>query len=296
MTKTAKPTEKKKYAKLDIGQLHTIEGHPYKVIDNEEMNELTESIRENGIYTPLIVRPMENTENEYEVVSGHRRLHAAKQAGLSEIPALIYPLDRNAAAIAVVDSNLHREHLLPSEKAFAYRMKLEALKAQGKRSDLTSSQVATKSDTAAEIGAATGESRDTVYRYIRLTYLIPELLDRMDEGKMALSVGVELSYLDDQLQYDILDACELNECTPSYAQAVRMRKAYNAGTLARDGINEIMSEAKANQRDKLTIPMERLKGKIPSSYDEPQIQEVGHRSGGSRYCSRHFQNVYRGQR
>ena len=199
MTKTAKPTEKKKYAKLAVGQLHAFEGHPYKVIDNEEMNELTESIRENGIYTPLIVRPMENTENEYEVVSGHRRLHAAKQAGLSEIPALIYPLDRNAATIAVVDSNLHREHLLPSEKAFAYRMKLEALKSQGKRSDLTSSQVATKSDTAAEIGAATGESWDTVYRYIRLTYLIPELLDQMDEDKMALSVGVELSYLDDQL-------------------------------------------------------------------------------------------------
>lgn len=188
MTKTAIPTEKKKYAKLAISQLHAFEGQPFKVIDNEEIDELTESIRENGIYTSLIVRPMENTENEYEVVSGHRRLHAAKQAGLTEIPALIYPLDRSAAAIAVVDSNLHREHLLPSEKAFAYRMKLEALKAQGKRSDLTSSQVATKSDTAAEIGAATGESRDTVYRYIRLTYLIPELLDRMDEGKMALSL------------------------------------------------------------------------------------------------------------
>lgn len=273
MTKTTKPTDKKKFAKLSIGQLHAFKGHPYKVLDNEEMEELTESIRENGIYTPLIVRPMENTENEYEVVSGHRRLHAARLASLTEIPALIYPLDRNSAAIAVVDSNLHREHLLPSEKAFAYRMKLEALKAQGKRSDLTSSQVATKSDTAAEIGAATGESRDTVYRYIRLTYLITELLEIIDEGKMALSVGVELSYLDDQLQYGLLDACELNDCTPSYAQAARMRKAYNAGTLDQTVINEIMSEEKANQRDKLTIPMDRLKGRIPDSYDERQKQE-----------------------
>ena len=170
--KTKNPP-KKKAANIQVDKLRTFEGHPFKVLDDEDMGNLTESIRQQGIISPLIVRTIENTD-EYEVISGHRRLHAAVKAGLSEVPALIYPLDRNEAVIAVVDSNLHRERLLPSEKAFAYKMKMDAMKAQGRRTDLTLSQAATKSDTAAEIGKSQNESRDQVFRYIRLTYLIPE--------------------------------------------------------------------------------------------------------------------------
>ena len=262
-----------KISTIPIHKLHAFEGHPYKVLDNEEMNNLTESIRESGILTPLLVRPLEGAKDEYEVISGHRRLHAAEKAGMTEVPAFIYPIDRDAASILLVGSNLHREHILPSEKAYAYDLKMKAMKRQGKRTDLTSSQVATKLDTAAEIGSASGESRDTVYRYIRLTNLIPELLDMMDEGKIAFSVGVELSFLDDKLQYDVLNACELNDNTPSYAQAVRMHKAYGAGELTRDDIDAIMSEEKANQRETVKIPADRLKGKIPGSFNEQQRQD-----------------------
>ena len=257
---------------IPVENLVPFDGHPYKVLDDDSMNDLTESVQENGIMEPIIVRPLENTDN-YEIISGHRRYHAAKKAGLTEVPAFIRAVSRDEAAILLVDSNLHRERILPSEKAFSYKLKAEALNHQGKRSDLTSSQVATKLDTAAEIGSASGESRDTVYRYIRLTNLIPELLDMMDENKIAFSVGVELSFLDDQLQYDVLNACEENDNTPSYAQAVRMHKAHTAGELDSDGIDSIMSETKANQREKVTIPLDRLKGKIPGSYSVQQQQD-----------------------
>jgi len=257
---------------IPVDNLVPFDGHPYKVLDDDSMNDLTESIQESGILEPITVRPLENADN-YEIISGHRRYHAAKKAGLTEVPAFIRAVSRDEAAIMLVDSNLHRERILPSEKAFAYKLKAEALNHQGKRSDLTSSQVATKLDTAAEIGSVSGESRDTVYRYIRLTNLIPELLDMMDEGKIAFSVGVELSFLDDQLQYDVLNACEENDNTPSYAQAVRMHKAYTAGELDRDGIDSIVSETKANQREKVTIPLDRLKGKIPGSYSVQQQQD-----------------------
>ena len=210
-TNTMNPP-RKKAANIKVDKLRTFEGHPFKVIDNEDMEALAESIKTQGIISPLIVRPIENTD-EYEVVSGHRRLHAAIKAGLSEVPALVYPLDRNEAMIAVVDSNLHRERILPSEKAFAYKMKMEAMKAQGKRTDLTLSQVATKSDTAAEIGQTQNESRDQVFRYIRLTNLIPELLNKVDEGIIALSPAVELSYLSEKQQKILLDAMSLNDCT-----------------------------------------------------------------------------------
>ena len=189
--KTKNPP-KKKAANIQVDKLRTFEGHPFKVLDDEDMGNLIESIRQQGIISPLIVRAIESTD-EYEVISGHRRLHAAVKAGLSEVPALIYPLDRSEAMIAVVDSNLHRERLLPSEKAFAYKMKMDAMKAQGKRTDLTLSQAATKSDTAAEIGKSQNESRDQVFRYIRLTYLIPKLLDKVDEGIIALSPAVPIS-------------------------------------------------------------------------------------------------------
>lgn len=264
---------RKKAANIKVDKLRTFEGHPFKVIDNEDMEALAESIKTQGIISPLIVRPIENTD-EYEVVSGHRRLHAAIKAGLSEVPALIYPLDRNEAMIAVVDSNLHRERILPSEKAFAYKMKMEAMKAQGKRTGLTLSQVATKSDTAAEIGQTQNESRDQVFRYIRLTNLIPELLNKVDEGIIALSPAVELSYLSEKQQKILLDAMSLNDCTPSHAQSIRMKKAAQQGTLSSDSIYEIMLEEKANQTERISFKVQDLRGFFPKNYTQKQMTDT----------------------
>ena len=261
----------KKPVAIPVEKLRPFDGHPFKVKDDDEMNTLIESIQTQGILSPLIVRPIENTD-EYEVISGHRRLHAAQKAGIIEVPALIYALDRDAAAIVVVDSNLHREHILPSEKAFAYKLKIEALSHQGKRTDLTLSQVATKLDTATEIGNCSGESRDTVYRYIRLTHLIPELLDLMDEGKIALMVGEALSYLGDEEQYAVLEQCEMNDCTPSYAQAVEMKKRYQAGNLTAENISEILAREKANQRETIKIPTEKLRKYAPKA-DAKQLED-----------------------
>ena len=261
----------KKPVAIPVEKLRPFEGHPFKVKDDDEMNALIESVQTQGILSPLIVRPIESTD-EYEVISGHRRLHAARKAGITEVPALIYALDRDAAAIAVVDSNLHREHILPSEKAFAYKLKMEALSHQGKRTDLTLSQLATKLDTATEIGNCSGESRDTVYRYIRLTHLIPELLDLMDEGKIALMVGEALSYLGDKEQYAILEQCEVNDCTPSYAQAVEMKKRYQDGQLTAENISEILSREKANQRETIKIPTEKIRKYAPDA-DAKQLED-----------------------
>ena len=258
--------------KLDLNKLHPFAGHPYKVQDNEEMDALVESIRMNGILTPLTVRPLEN--GEYEVISGHRRLYAAQKAGLETVPAIILPMSRDEAAIAVVDSNLHREHLLPSEKAFAYKLKMEALSHQGRRTDLTSSQPETKLRTDELLGKDSGESRATIQRYIRLTYLIPELLDKMDEGKIALSVGVELSFLCKEAQYGVLEECERNDCTPSYSQAFHMKKLYNDGRLSRNEITRILSQEKANQVERLKIPMERIRRFFPKSYTTAQIEDT----------------------
>ena len=272
MTNTSSPP-KKRAANIRTDMLRTFEGHPFQVLDDEDMNSLTESIKAQGIISPLIVRPIENTD-EYEVVSGHRRLHAAVKAGLTEVPALIYPLDRNEAMIAVVDSNLHRERILPSEKAFAYKMKMEAMKAQGKRTDLTLSQAATKSDTAAEIGKARNESRDQVFRYIRLTHLVPELLQKVDEGVIALSPAVELSYLSEEQQNILLDAMSLNDCTPSHAQSIRMKKAAQQGTLSSDSIYEIMSEEKANQAERISFKVQDLKAFFPKNYTQKQMTDT----------------------
>ena len=194
-------------------------------------------------------------------------------AGFTEVPALIYPLDRNQAVIAVVDSNLHREKLLPSEKAFAYKMKLEAMKKQGKRTDLTLSQAATKSDSAAEIGKATNESRDTVFRYIRLTKLIPELLRTVDEGIIAFSPAVELSYLSEEQQRTLLDAMALNDCTPSHAQSIRLKKLSQQGVLSSDSIYEILSEEKANQQERISFKVEDLRSFFPKNYTQKQMTE-----------------------
>lgn len=263
----------KKPVAIPVEKLRPFAGHPFKVKDDEEMNTLIESIQTQGVLSPLIVRPIENTD-EYEVVSGHRRLHAAQKAGITEVPALIYALDRDAAAIAVVDSNLHREHILPSEKAFAYRMKLEAMSRQGHRSDLTSDQLGRKLETAEIIAQQSDDSKSQVRRYIRLTYLISEFLEKMDKGEIALSVGVELSFLDEQSQREVLEQCEMNDCTPSYSQAWRMHRAEREGTLTSAVIQAIMSEEKANQKARLKIPMERIRKYFPQSYTAAQIEDA----------------------
>ena len=263
----------KKPVAIPVEKLRPFAGHPFKVKDDEEMNALIESIQTQGVLSPLIVRPIENTD-EYEVVSGHRRLHAARKAGITEVPALIYALDPDAAAIAVVDSNLHREHILPSEKAFAYRMKLEAMSRQGHRSDLTSDQLGRKLETAEIIAQQSDDSKSQVRRYIRLTYLIPEFLEKMDQGEIALSVGVELSYLDESSQREVLEQCAINDCTPSYSQAWRMHKADREGLLTTAVIQTIMSEEKANQKTRLKIPMERIRKYFPQSYTAAQIEDA----------------------
>ena len=264
---------------LPLGQLRCFPGHPYKVEDNEEMEALTESIQEQGILTPLLVRRVEGSETDYELISGHRRAYAAAKAGLETIPAFIVSLDRNEAAIVLVDSNLHRERLLPSEKAFAYKLKAEALAHQGKHLDLTSGQLVPKSDqnrTTAQIGEPNGESYKTVQRYIRLTNLIPALLDQMDEGRIAFSVGVELSCLPDEVQADLLDAMERNDCTPSYAQAVRLHRAYNVGTLDRWLIETTLAEPKPNQQEHIRLKRENFARFFPEHYTADQIEQDIH--------------------
>ena len=261
-----------KQTKIAVSKLRSFENNPYQVRDDAEMNTLIESIQMQGVLSPLIVRPIENTD-EYEVVSGHRRLHAARKAGITEVPALIYALDRDTAAIAVVDSNLHREHILPSEKAFAYRMKLEAMSRQGHRSDLTSDQLGRKLETAEIIAQQSDDSKSQVRRYIRLTYLIPELLEKMDQGEIALSVGVELSFLDEQNQRAVLEQCAINDCTPSYSQAWRMHKADREGTLTTAVIQAIMSEEKANQRETVKVPIARLREVLPQGLDAKKTED-----------------------
>ena len=251
---------------IPVSKLHPFERHPYKVLDNEEMNTLIESIQTQGILSPLIVRPKENTADEYEVVSGHRRLHAAVKAGLETVPAFIYALDRDAAAIAVVDSNLHREHILPSEKAFAYKMKFDAMSHQGKTSDQIGPKLTVEQ-------ISENDSASQVKRYIRLTNLIPELLTIMDEGKIALSVGVELSFLPEQYQYDVLETCEMNDCTPSYSQSWHLHQYDKEGVLDKYLIFKTLSEEKANQRETVKVPMDRLRDIVPESYTVKQTED-----------------------
>ena len=250
---------------ISIEKLHPFEGHPYKVLDNEEMEVLTESVHTEGILSPLIVRPLDGTD-EYEVISGHRRLHAAQRAGLSEVPALVYEISREEAAIMLVDSNLHREHILPSEKGFAYKLKMEALKHRG----ITCGQVGHKSrDTMSD-----DESGRQVQRYIRLTYLIPELLQLVDDGKIALTPAVELSYLPEKAQTYLLEEMRRNDCTPSLSQAIRMKKLYQAGNLSPEDISTIMQEEKANQQEKISFKTGDLRKFFPKSYSTAQMQET----------------------
>ena len=256
---------------IEVDKLKPFENHPYYVKDDGEMLNLTQSISENGILSPLIVRPIEN--DEYEIISGHRRLFASKRAGLTEVPALIYEMDKDAAVIALVDSNLHRDNVLPSERAFAYKMKIEALSHQGKRTDLTLEQVAPKLSTEI-IGDSENISKDTVKRYIRLTNLLPKLLEYVDEGRIAFTPAVELSYLNDIEQQDLIQTIESEECTPSLSQAVRMKKLSQQGLLDDDKILEIMSEEKANQKERIKIPTERVRKYFPENYTKSQIEDA----------------------
>jgi len=245
---------------IPVSKIHPFEGNPYKVLDNEEMNFLIESIQQQGIISPVVVRPLENTKDEYEVISGHRRLRASVKAGLETVPAFIYAINRDEAAIMLVDSNLHREHILPSEKAFAYKLKLEAMKHQG----ITYGQVGHKSRD--EISDT--DSGRQIQRYIRLTYLIPELLDLVDEEKIALTPAVELSYLTDEEQYALLGVIEVEDRTPSLSQAVRFKKLSQAGNLSDDDIETIMQEDKANQKPMFKVSMEKLQKVAPKIKDK----------------------------
>ena len=256
---------------LPIEKLWPFEGHPFQVKDDAEMEQLVWSILTQGLLTPITVRPL--ATDEYEVISGHRRLHACQKAGIETVPALIYALDRDAAAIALVDSNLHREKILPSEKAFAYKLKMDAMSRQGQRTDLTSNQVGRKLESAALIGDQNGDSQTQVRRYIRLTELIPEILAMVDSGRIALTPAVELSYLTRQEQQDLLETMESEDCTPSLSQAIQMKKLSHARELDMDKIFDILREPKANQQDKISFRVEDLRKFFPKSYSAARIHE-----------------------
>ena len=254
---------------LPIDKLRPFENHPFRVKDDAEMDQLVFSVLTQGLLTPIVVRATDT--EEYEVISGHRRLRACQKAGIETVPVLIYSMDRDAAIIALVDSNLHREHLLPSEKAFAYKMKMEAMSHQGQRSDLTSSQVATKLDSASSIGKSQGESRDQVFRYIRLTYLIPEILQMVDEQKIALTPAVELSYLTESQQRDLLETMESEDCTPAESQASATHSSKKTSTgdlqprhfLGRALISATIESTYSCETDRRSQPLGKKKRRMP---------------------------------
>ena len=254
---------------LPIEKLRPFEGHPFKVADNEEMDQLVESIQNQGVLTPVVVRPLEN--GTYEVISGHRRLYACQKAGIETVPALIIEMDWDAAAIALVDSNLHREKILPSEKAFAYKLKMDALKRQGQRTDLTSGQLGPKLRADEIIAEEANDSARQVKRYIRLTNLIPEILDLVDEGRISLTPAVELSYLNDWEQRDLLETIKSEDCTPSLSQAIQMKALSQSGQLDMDMIFSIMIQQKANQQEKISFKVSEIRDYFPRSYTASQM-------------------------
>ena len=256
---------------LRTDKLYPFAGHPFKVQDDADMAELVKSIGTHGVLTPLLVRPTE--ENTYEVVSGHRRLHACKKLGIETVPTLICTLERDDAIIALVDSNLHREKLLPSEKAFAYKLKLEAMNRQGQRTDLTSAQVGRKLETAEIIGQQCGDSRIQVRRYIRLTNLIPGILEKVDEGKIALTPAVELSYLTETEQQELLETMESEDCTPSLSQAIALKQSSQNGNLTMDRIFTIMTQPKANQQEKISFKVSEIRDYFPKNYTAAQMSK-----------------------
>lgn len=248
---------------IPLNLLDDFPNHPFKVLDDEDMLKLTESITERGVLVPAIVRPKEN--GRYELISGHRRKRASEYADKKTLRCIVSDLDDDAATIIMVDSNIQRSNILPSEKAFAYKMRLDAMNRQGKRSDLTSTPVVSKFRTNEELAEQVGESREQIRRYIRLTNLVPELLEMVDEDRIKMRPAVEISYLDEDAQRDLVDAIDLEECTPSHAQTIKMRKFFEDGKLSTDVITSIMQEEKPNQREKLIIPNKAVEKYIPKS-------------------------------
>ena len=246
--------------------------HPFKVRDDEDMIQLVESVKERGVITPATVRQKE--DGRYELISGHRRKRACELAGFEALRCEVVDLDRDAATVLMVESNYQRSQILPSEKAFAYKMRLEAMKRQGQRSDLTSSPVGTKFDRSSEaITEETGDSRNQIHRYIRLTNLVPELLDLVDEGKIKMRPAVELSYLDEDSQRAVVDEIDLNQCTPSHDQTIRMRKFFTDGKLTPEVVSAIMSEEKPNQREKIVLRGDKVRSLIPNNIPVSQTED-----------------------
>lgn len=246
--------------------------HPFKVRDDEDMIQLVESVKERGVITPATVRQKE--DGRYELISGHRRKRACELAGFEALRCEVVDLDRDAATVLMVESNYQRSQILPSEKAFAYKMRLEAMKRQGQRSDLTSSPVGTKFDRSSEaITEETGDSRNQIHRYIRLTNLVPELLDLVDEGKIKMRPAVELSYLDEDSQRAVVDEIDLNQCTPSHDQTIRMRKFFTDGKLTPEVVSAIMGEEKPNQREKIVLRGDKVRSLIPKNIPVSQTED-----------------------
>ena len=273
--KVSSGAERGMIMRLPIAQIDDFPEHPFKVKDDEEMEKLKDSISLYGVLTPVVARRCEN--GRYELISGHRRKYACKALGIEFIPAIVRELSREEAVIAMVDSNLQREQILPSEKAFAYKMKLEALKCQGKRTDLTSSPLGSKlsgGEMASLVANESGDNRNNVYRYIRLTELVPELLELVDDGRMAFRPAVEISYLTEDEQRDLVETIDSEDCTPSLSQACRMKKLSQEGKLDMDTIFAIMTEEKANQKEKIKIPAEHLEKYFSRGTSPAEIERV----------------------
>ena len=259
---------------IEIGRIHAFPNHPFKVLDDEKMDTLVDSIRENGILNPVIVRP--DQSGNYEMISGHRRLHAAKIVGLKKVPAIVKEMSDDEAIIKMVDANIQREEILPSERAFSFKMKMEAMSRQGKRTDLTSDPVGPKLSgerSNIELSSETGDSTSQIKRYIRLTSLVPELLDLVDEGKIKMRPAVELSYLDEDNQRAVVDEIDLNQCTPSHDQTIRMRKFFTEGKLTPEVVSAIMSEEKPNQREKIVLRGDKVRSLIPKNIPVSQTED-----------------------
>ena len=264
--------QREQVRQIPIGELFPFKNHPFKVLDDDSMSDTVESVKQYGVLSPLIARP--RPKGGYEIISGHRRQHAAELAGLETLPVIVRQMDDDAAIILMVDSNLQREHILPSERAFAYKMKLDAMKNQGTRSDLTSTQVVSKLRSNEKLGAENNQSRETVRRFIRLTNLIPELLDMVDEKKIAFNPAVELSYLDEAQQRDFLEAMEDTQNTPSLSQAQRLKKLAQEGHFSYDVAFAVMGEEKKDELDKVVIKNDTLRKYFPRSYTPKQMENT----------------------
>lgn len=266
-----KEAKQERVQEISLSELHPFEGHPFRVVDDEDMVKTVESIKEYGVLTPAIVRP--DPDGGYEIISGHRRHHASELAGKDTMPVIVRDMDDDAAIILMVDSNLQRETILPSERAFAYRMKLDAIKHQGNRADLTSRQVGEKLLSVTKVGIDANESERQVHRYIRLTELIPELLDMVDEKKIAFNPAVELSYLAKEEQKDFLEAMDYAQATPSLSQAQRIKKLSQDGECTLDAMCEVMNEIKKGELEKVTLKSDVLRKYFPKSYTNKQMEE-----------------------